>query len=77
LDVSVSRSILIPGESYTFNRYFELPYPTSDVLLELGYSAVKQSLTLPAFTKPFEFQLLQTSIEESMQLVDLSNETAR
>lgn len=71
------RSILVPGESYTFSRYFELPYPTSDILQELGYSLVKQNLTLPCFAGTFDAHPLQASIEESIALVDLSNETAR
>jgi hypothetical protein len=71
------RSILVPGESYTFSCYFELPYPTSDILQEMGYSLVKQNLTLPIFAETFDAQPLQTSLEESIALVDLSNETAR
>jgi hypothetical protein len=73
----MSRSILVPGESYTFSRYFELPYPTSDILQELGYGSVKQNLILPTFAGAFESQPLQASIEESIKLVDLTNETAR
>jgi hypothetical protein len=73
----MSRRILTPGESYTFSRYFELPYPTADVLQELGYRLIRQPLDLPAFAGPIESQSLQASIQQSLALVDLATETAR
>jgi hypothetical protein len=29
--------IIQPGQSYTFSKYFELPFTTEDILAELGY----------------------------------------
>lgn len=30
--------IFLEGRNYTFSQYAEFPYPTSDVLAELGYA---------------------------------------
>jgi hypothetical protein len=30
--------ILQPGQTYTFSKYFELPYTPADILAELGCS---------------------------------------
>ncbi|MFN6529167.1 hypothetical protein [Nostoc sp. ChiSLP03a] len=36
--------ILQPGQSYTFSKYFELPYTPADILAELGCSYERASL---------------------------------
>ena len=40
-------SILKQGKSYTFSDYFELNYPTEDILAELGYQYQVTKLSLP------------------------------
>ncbi len=39
--------ILQPGQSYTFSKYFELPFAPGDILAELGCTYERLSLQLP------------------------------
>jgi hypothetical protein len=39
--------VLDPDESYTFSRYFELPYPIYEIVGDLGYRYQRQPLLLP------------------------------
>jgi hypothetical protein len=39
--------VLSPDESYTFSRYFELPYPIQQVIADLGYQYRGETLQLP------------------------------
>ncbi len=39
--------IIQPGQSYTFSKYFELPFSPEDILAELGCSYQRERLQLP------------------------------
>ncbi|MBD2501551.1 hypothetical protein [Anabaena azotica] len=39
--------IIQPGQSYTFSKYFELPFSPEDILVELGCSYERDRLQLP------------------------------
>lgn len=46
-----SRRILKAGESYTFSRYFELPFTIDDILAELNCTVERKNLTLPEYSE--------------------------
>ncbi|MEM9163818.1 MAG: hypothetical protein AAGC54_12215 [Cyanobacteria bacterium P01_F01_bin.4] len=70
--------ILQEGQSYTFRSYFEMPYETDDILAEFGYSLTSQRLQLPTSSYPVSrLADFKAQLEESLQLVRLSSETAR
>lgn len=72
-----SRRILKAGESYTFSRYFELPFIIDDILAELNCTLERRSLTLPESSQVFDLQFLQQQIQRNLSHIDLVNETAR
>lgn len=43
----MGKSILIEDKSYTFSDYFELAYPTKDIVAEFGYKFQLTKLELP------------------------------
>ncbi|MUG91068.1 hypothetical protein F7734_00555 [Scytonema sp. UIC 10036] len=70
--------ILQPGQSYTFSKYFELPFSPEDILAELGCSYERQKLQLPKS----EWDLNRTEglgliIERNIRRVKLLSEDAR
>ncbi len=48
------QKILQEGQSYTFRSYFELPYDIEEILAELGYSFIKQAISLPKTANPLQ-----------------------
>ncbi|QZZ21645.1 hypothetical protein J5X98_04080 [Leptothermofonsia sichuanensis E412] len=73
-------TILKPGESYTFRRYFELRFNPADILQELGASLQRSPLTLPKISAiPAQFDLagLQKRLEQAIVRVSLTSEAAR
>ncbi|MCU0548816.1 MAG: hypothetical protein MUC48_05660 [Leptolyngbya sp. Prado105] len=70
--------ILNPSESYTFSKYFDLPYTAEDILSDLECNLVTQNLQLPqaqldrSITDP-----VRTTIEQNLNIVTLSSEMAR
>jgi hypothetical protein len=42
--------ILQPGISYTFSKYFELPYAPGDILAEFNFRYERKRLDLPRYT---------------------------
>ncbi len=74
----MSNKILQEGQSYTFRSYFEMPYEADEILAEFGYSLTKSRLSLPsAPAKPERLPELKQRLEETLLLVNLSNEAAR
>jgi hypothetical protein len=47
--------ILQPGQTYTFSKYFELPYTPADILAELGCSYERASLQLPRYADEINY----------------------
>jgi hypothetical protein len=41
--------ILQPGTSYTFSKYFELPYAPADILAEFDFKYERKRLDLPRY----------------------------
>jgi hypothetical protein len=68
--------IIQPSQSYTFNKYFELPFSPEDILAELGYIYNRERLQLPKIDS-LEISDLQRIIERNLKRVKLLSEDAR
>ena len=74
----MKRSILQPGQSYTFSSYFDLPFQPEDILAEFGYSFKKTRLpTSYANIHLDRLVSLKERIEESLPYISTTSETAR
>jgi hypothetical protein len=71
------RSILQPGQSYTFSKYFELGIDTEDILAEFGVSLGRDELAIPKPIDRPDVASLQASLRANLQYVDLTSEAAR
>lgn len=70
--------IIQPGQSYTFSKYFELPFSPEDILAELGCSYQRDRLQLPKTEfNPNQVAELQRTIERNLRRVKLLSEDAR
>jgi hypothetical protein len=70
--------ILQPGQSYTFSKYFELPYAPEDILAELGFSYSRSLLQLPKYQEKLEYlEFLQGYIQRNILRVNPISETAK
>ncbi len=70
--------ILQPGQSYTFSKYFELPFSPEDIIAELGCSYERQRLLLPKSEWDLNrIEGLGLIIERNIRRVKLLSEDAR
>ncbi|MBG1258400.1 hypothetical protein [Nostoc commune] len=70
--------IIQPGQSYTFNKYFELPFSPGDILAELGCDYERERLQLPrSLSISNQIPELQRVIERNLRRVKLLSEDAR
>ncbi|MCC5640072.1 hypothetical protein LC593_30435 [Nostoc sp. CHAB 5844] len=70
--------IIQPGQSYTFSKYFELPFSPEDILAELGCSYERERLQLQKAEYLFNnIEELQRIIERNLRRVKLLSEDAR
>ncbi|WP_138502040.1 hypothetical protein [Nostoc sp. PA-18-2419] len=70
--------ILQPGQSYTFSKYFELPYAPADILAELGCSYERASLQLPTYSNAVDYlDFLQRYLQRNIIRVNPINEAAK
>jgi hypothetical protein len=70
--------IIQPGQSYTFSKYFELPFSPEDILAELGYGYERERLELPKVESvAHNSEELQRVIERNLRQVKLLSEDAR
>ncbi len=70
-------SILKKDRNYTFSDYFELNYPTEDIVAELGYQYHLTKLTLPRGVVNHSLSKLQTTFYEKLPYISLTSETAK
>ncbi|RKZ35641.1 MAG: hypothetical protein DRQ49_18355 [Gammaproteobacteria bacterium] len=70
-------SILKKDKSYTFSDYFELSYPTEEIVAELGYQYQLTKLTLPRGVVSHSLEKLQTMFYEKLPYISLTSETAK
>ncbi|MCC5597663.1 hypothetical protein [Nostoc favosum] len=70
--------IIQPGQSYTFSKYFELPFSPADILAELGCDYERERLQLPQLISiPNQIPELQRVIDRNFRRVKLLSEDAR
>ncbi|NMG08036.1 hypothetical protein [Brasilonema sp. UFV-L1] len=70
--------ILQPGQSYTFSKYFDLPFTPEDILAELGCSYDRDRLQLPKAECDFNrIEEVRVLIERNLKYVKLLSEDAR
>lgn len=70
--------ILQPGQSYTFSKYFELPYAPADILAELGCSYERASLRLPQYLGIINYlEFLQRYLRRNIMRVNPISEAAK
>jgi hypothetical protein len=70
--------IIQPGQSYTFSKYFELPFSPGDILAELGCDYERERLQLPrSLSISYQIPELQRVIERNLRRVKLLSEDAR
>jgi hypothetical protein len=56
--------IIQPGQSYTFSKYFELPFSPEDILADLGYAYKRERLQLP------KVESVANKIQELQQVIE-------
>ncbi|MEM9926096.1 MAG: hypothetical protein AAF915_20490 [Cyanobacteria bacterium P01_D01_bin.50] len=70
--------ILQSGVSYTFSKYFELPYAPADILLELGCTYVRSQLQLPKYESELDcIDFLSRYLPRNLNYVNPISEAAR
>jgi hypothetical protein len=69
--------VLEPDESYTFSRYFELPFVPDEILADLNHRLIQDTLVLPQFSGEFPLDRLVQTLDRNMRLVSPLTETAR
>jgi hypothetical protein len=73
----MTRRILLPGESYSFSRYFEMPFTLDDILLDLDCTIDRTKLNLPYVQNLPDLALLRKQLVRNRKRMRLENETAR
>ncbi|MEB3293194.1 MAG: hypothetical protein VKJ24_08530 [Synechococcales bacterium] len=72
------QKILKPDQSYTFSRYFELPYDIADILADLDCTFHRQPLQFPEATGTIAtLSHLQRQLERNLLRVNPTSEAAR
>lgn len=70
--------ILQPGTSYTFSKYFDLPYAPSDILAELNCRYERKRLDLPKYEGHLNcLDFLTGYLQRNLAYVNPISETAR
>ncbi|MGB3614778.1 MAG: hypothetical protein WBA10_13375, partial [Elainellaceae cyanobacterium] len=65
-------------ESYTFSKYFELPFDIEDILADLGCSIERTELDLPSYDLPLDgLEQVQAQIQDGIRYVGITSEQAR
>jgi hypothetical protein len=73
----MSKPILQKEKSYTFADYFELAYPTEDIVAEFGYRYELTKLDLPRGELARPLDELQAMFYKKLPHVSLTSETAK
>jgi hypothetical protein len=70
--------VLSSEESYTFSKYFELPYTPEEILGDLGYALCRTALNLPRFTGEISFlSSLEKTLSRNLRIVNPIAEISR
>ncbi len=73
----MSQSILRKGKSYSFSDYFELSYPTEEVVAEFGYQYELTKLVLPRVELSHPLDQLQAMFYRKLPHISMTSETAK
>jgi len=73
----MTRPILKPDRSYAFADYFELNYPTEEIVAEFGYQYALTRLPLPSGQIDINTERLQAALYKRLPAIALTSETAR
>lgn len=74
---TMARTILKPGERYSFSDYFKLSYPTKDIVAEFGYRYELTKLSLPHGEFSGSLERLQRTFYKKLPHISLTSETAK
>ena len=69
--------VLDPNQTYTFAKYFELPYAIEDILADLDCTIDYQTLALPQSQRPIDLTILGQQIQRNIRITELTSEIAR
>lgn len=76
--MSRTPKVLKSDESYTFSKYFELPFDIEDVLADLGCTVARRDLDLPRYELPLDgLSQVQAQIQDGIRYVGITSEQAR
>lgn len=71
-------TIFVPNKRYTFSDYFNLPYPTEEIVLALGYVCLFDELKLPQTkTDKNSIERLKTTYRRLLPKITLNSEIAK
>ncbi|HLP90510.1 MAG TPA: hypothetical protein VK184_18240 [Nostocaceae cyanobacterium] len=74
----MSVPILKPGKSYTFSKYFELPYVPEDILAEFNCKLQRQKLNLPKYSGQIKcLEFLNNYLQRNLNYINPTSEAAR
>jgi hypothetical protein len=75
--VGFAMSIISQDKSYSFSDYFEMNYPTEDIVGELGYQYELTKLTLPRGKVEHSLENLQAMFYKKLPHISLTSEIAK
>jgi len=75
--MSRSPKVLNVNETYTFSKYFDLPYAIEDILADLGCTIDYQRLILPHQIELIDVTSLGQQLERNIRITELTTEIAR
>jgi len=75
--MSRSPKVLNVNETYTFSKYFDLPYAIEDILADLGCTIDYQKLILPHQIELIDVTSLGQQLERNIRITELTTEIAR
>ncbi len=73
----MGKPILQKEKSYTFADYFELPYPTEEIVAEFGYRYELTKLDLPRGELEHPLDQLRAMFYKKLPHISLTSETAK
>ena len=71
------KQILQQDRSYTFSDYFNLSYPTKEIVAEFGYTYELRKLALPQGTLTESLETLKASLYKKLPRISLTSEAAK
>jgi hypothetical protein len=69
--------VLNANETYTFAKYFDLPFTIDDILLDLDCTHHKDRIELPYCLEALDLADLERRINRNLKLINLNSEIAR